>query len=209
MKTAAAMLMTLAGFTTVPVQAATLQHIDELAFKLERQTQDVNEELRRYFSATPYYRHLLSDVNQMAVLADHIHDVAHHGGDVRHLQHDVNELDELFHHVEEMIDQMQAYRTPYRGVQLGPIRIGHGYQGGYANVYAQRLPRLCKLVERVEQTLHHLQADLQALTPVYHDHHHRHISPAPVGYPTYRNNARRLYWNPSRRTGLGFSFLIR
>jgi hypothetical protein len=90
------------------------QRVDRLAFRLLKQTKDVQEEVNTHFRRTPQYRHLASDVADMVRLARHIHEVAHDGGSLRHLRADVQKLDKLFHHVEELVDELARSRQTDR-----------------------------------------------------------------------------------------------
>jgi len=206
--TAAAIVMAIAGLTSASAQAGTMEHVDELAAQLERQAISINYELRRNFYRSPQYNHLRSDVNEMTQLASHIHEIAHHGGNVRHLRNDVNELDRLFHHVEELIDQMRNYYTPWRRTSnnnrhWNNRHWNHGHWNqGHWNPYARRMQRLDRMVERMEDTLHHLQADLNTLAPVQRPP----VYNQPAGIPIFGGRA---YLKPSRRSGLGFSVNIR
>ncbi len=197
--TAAAIVMTIAGLTAVPAQAGTRAHFDDLACQLERQAVSVRDELRRFYNRTPQYAQLYSDVNEIARRAGHIHQVAH-TGNLRHLRHDVNELDRLFHHVEGVVELMSRHhRTVYRTSFRGKSASRHwNWNQAYYNPYR----RLVRLVNNMENTLHHMQADLNTLPPIYRVPRYNR----PSGFPILGGRA---YLQPSRRSSLGFSVNIR
>src|SRR5262245_39830235 len=90
-------------FAAAPASAQSFAHIHPLAVALERQAEQLHDEVHAHFRPTPAYRHLDRDASEMERLARHIHEVVHHGGSVRHLRADVESYDRLFHHVEEVI----------------------------------------------------------------------------------------------------------
>ncbi len=148
-------LMLIAGLFADSVSAAD-RHLDDLAFRLKQQAAQACREVRYGFRRTAAYPHLYKDFYELYTLADHIHDVSHHNGDLRHLKDDTEQLDDLFHHTEELT------------AQTGTVRIaepGGAYQtvpacGSTASTY--HLRRLQVLMGQMEETIHHLQDDLDA-----------------------------------------------
>lgn len=120
------------------VRAQSFEHIDRLAVRLQRQAEELHEEVHLHFRRTPQYRHLDRDVAAIERHAAHIHEVAHRG-DVRHFRADVRELDRLVHHVEELVDDLGRFR------QLDRRAYVH----------------LRRSLEQVADTVHHLSEDLR------------------------------------------------
>ena len=140
--------LTLATVTAVAAFLPTAQaqpiavpyaHIDQLACRLEKQTQLLHREVDLHFKRTQLYAHLHTDIAQMERLARHIHDVALRRGSVAHLRTDVNQLDRLYHHVEDLV----------RALARDP------------RIDLQTISHLARGMAQVEQTLHHLQEDLR------------------------------------------------
>lgn len=127
-------------------------HLDELAFTLKQQAALACREVRYGFRRTPAFPHLYKDFYELYTLADHVHDVAHHGGDLCHLKDDVNQMDQLFHHTEELV-------APF----TQPQPIGRGCRPpACGEVSSYHLRRLQRIMVDMEETLHHLQDDLEA-----------------------------------------------
>ncbi len=128
---------------TSTASAQSYQHIDRLAYQLQRQSSSLYSEFRAHFSHTPGYRHLMSDTAKMYRLARHIHDLVHHHEDVHHIVEDLDQLDAAFHHVEELVDQIEHNAHHH----------GHGHVHGDTR-------HVRRLLQRMEDTLHHLREDL-------------------------------------------------
>ena len=77
--------------------ADTYHHIDDLANHIARQTRLLQHEISAHYRHTPEYSHLVHDTNDLARLADHMHEVAHHHGSLAHLESDLRRLDSSFH----------------------------------------------------------------------------------------------------------------
>lgn len=134
---AAAFAALLAGGSTA--QAVPYAHVDQLAYRLQKQTQELHREVDIHFRNTPLYAHLHRDIVEMQKLAQHIHEVAHHEGDILHLRADVEKLDQLYHHVETLVAQLA--RDP---------RIDN-----------QTIRHISQEMYQIGQTLHHLRDDLR------------------------------------------------
>jgi hypothetical protein len=131
-------------------------HLDDLAFSLKQQAALACREVRYGFQRTAAYPHLYKDFYELYTLADHIHDVAHNHGDLRHLKDDVDQLDELFHHTEELTARTGSVRI----VQAGGSCITVPACGGIASSY--HLRKLQAIMVQMEDTIHHLQEDLES-----------------------------------------------
>jgi hypothetical protein len=153
--TATAALMLTMGLFANTASAAD-PHLDDLAFTLKQQAALACREVRYGFAKTPAYPHLYKDFYELYTLADHVHDVAHNHGDLVHLKDDVDEMDALFHQVEELT------------AQAGTVRIAQAGGGFIAvpacgsTVSAYHLRKLQAIMRDMEDTLHHLQEDLDA-----------------------------------------------
>lgn len=148
-------LMLTAGLFANTASAAD-PHLDDLAFTLQQQAALACREVRYGFSRTPAYPHLYKDFYELYTLAAHVHDVAHNDGDLVHLKDDVEEMDALFHQVEELTAQAGTVRVATAG-------------GGFitvpacgSTVSAYHLRKLQVIMRDMEDTIHHLQEDLEA-----------------------------------------------
>lgn len=148
-------LMLTAGLFANTASAAD-PHLDDLAFTLQQQAALACREVRYGFSRTPAYPHLYKDFYELYTLAAHVHDVAHNEGDLAHLKDDVEEMDTLFHQVEELT------------AQAGNVRVATA-GGGFITVPAcgstvstYHLRKLQVIMRDMEDTIHHLQEDLEA-----------------------------------------------
>lgn len=124
--------------------ADTYHHIDELACAISQQTKQLVFESRHY-RHTPEYCHLSEDTRELARLADHIHELAIHRGCITQLEADVDALDATFHHLEGVYDRVEYAAS-----------MGYGRIRG-CTVHVKRL------LEGIEDNIHHLQADLRIL----------------------------------------------
>jgi len=141
-------------------QAESFEHIDGLAVELKAQAEAFRGEVRQHYRHTPQYRHLYQDATEMARLADHLHEVAHHGGNIRHLRSDVASLDRTFHHVEELVDQMSHSD---HGYDHGSLSFGRGHRRsvGFRSGSSSGVSHLKRQLRAMENTLHHMQDDLR------------------------------------------------
>ena len=124
--------------------ADTYRHIDQLALSIERQSKQLVSEVRHY-RHTSVYRHLVEDARDMARLADHLHDVAHHHGSLAHLESDLRQLDAKFHHLESVFRYAQREASH-----------GHGHIHG-------EVCHVSRLLRSIEEDIHHLQDDIRSL----------------------------------------------
>lgn len=161
MKTIAATALILTSGLLVNSASAADPHLDDLAFSLKRQAALACREVRYGFRRTAAFPHLYRDFYEMYTLADHIHDVAHNHGDLRHLKDDVDQLDALFHHTEELTARTGNVRIARPGRSCLTVPAC----GGSVSQY--HLRKLQRIMVEMEDTIHHLQDDLEAeLGPV-------------------------------------------
>jgi hypothetical protein len=137
-------VLVLSTFATT-ASADTYDHIDELACSIERNSDRLVGEVRRY-RHTPEYQYLVSDARDMERLADHIHDLARRHGSLHQLQCDVNDLARKFHHLEALFTRVE------RSASLG-----------YGHIHGDRC-QVRHFLGLIERDLHFLQADLRLLT---------------------------------------------
>jgi hypothetical protein len=156
MKTTLAALMLTAGLFADSASAAD-PHLDDLAFTLKQQAALACREVRYGFQRTPAFPHLYKDFYELYTLADHIHDVAHNHGDLCRLKESVDQMDALFHHAQELTARSGNVRV----VQTGG---GFHYVPACGSaVSSHHLRRLQVIMAQMEETIHHLQDDLEAL----------------------------------------------
>ena len=185
MKTIAATLLILTSGMSANSASAADPHLDDLAFTLKQQAALACREVRYGFSRTAAFPHLYKDFYELYTLADHIHDVAHHGGDLRHLKDDVDALDELFHHTEELTARTGNVRIAGTG---GVCRYVPACGGSVSQYHLRKLQAI---MLQMEDTIHHLQDDLEAeLGPALPPVPPGQVSPGlppvppqPIGYP--------------------------
>jgi len=153
-----AAVLTIAGiFGTASVASADHGHVENLAHRLDGQIRQLATHLRANYRHTNQYRHLSIDTGIMLRLSSHLHGVAHRGGSLTHMSHDVKELHEQFHHVELLINQIE-------------YAAAHGYGHLHGNTRYVR-----RMIARIDQTLTHLDEDLESmLHPVVHHHEYGH-----------------------------------
>ena len=122
----------------------TYRHIDQLATSIERQARDLQCEIAHY-RHVPEYGHLLADTRQLARLACHVREVAHHRGSLTLLECDLRQLDSAFHHLEDTLDCIEDNAF-----------YGHGrlHRG---TVHVRRL------MNSLEMNIRYLRSDIRAL----------------------------------------------
>jgi len=136
-------------------------HLDNIAIKVKVKGQALSSEVRAHYAHTPYYRHLLSDSYEVAALADKVHDIAHHHGDIYVLDAYLTRLDRLFHHVADLIESTER-----------AARYGHGH-------VACDTRHVKHLLHDLEGLLHHMLSDVKQLKAahIHHDVHRSYHSP--------------------------------
>lgn len=130
------------------VRPGTWDHVDELAVRLAKLSQDLHDEIHVHLEGHPYFRHMDGHAEEIEELSEHIHDLAHDGGNIRHLREDVVKLDSEVHHADELITKI-AQRGVRREHFHGGIRVTRS------------------IVDEMLDILHHLEDDLVAMDPTY------------------------------------------
>ena len=181
MLTRTILTVALAGFAFAPAaQADTYSHIDGLAVQLQRQATLLDREFTAHYRHTSQYRHLHSDSIQMVRLAGHVHEVAHNHGSLAHLRSDLRQLDRLFHHIEDLVDEIEHTAGGFGHHDYGHYGHGHHGFGGYGGGHIDGNSRhVARILRQMEDTLHHLQDDVEQLAAL-EDRHHDHRSRGPV-----------------------------
>ncbi len=164
MLTRTILTVALAGFAlTGTAQADTYSHIDGLAVRLQQYARLLDREFTAHYRHTSQYRHLHADAYQMMRLAEHVHEVAHHQGSLTHLQSDLRQLDRLFHHIEDLVEDIEHHAGGFGDL--------HGHGGFHGHIHGNTR-HVRRILRAMEDTLHHLQADVDELVEHSHDHHH-------------------------------------
>lgn len=97
------------------------ERIDRLAVRLERDARTLLREANAHCNGLGSYEVFESRVKEIARLADHIHDVAHGGGNWSHIRNDAARLDSLFHQAERHFDNM-AYRGRFDSHTINHVK---------------------------------------------------------------------------------------
>ena len=139
------------GVANSSAEAASFEHIDRLAVELREQSSRLYWEFRSHYRHAAHANHLMSDAAKIYRLADHLHDVAH-SGNLAHMQSDLAQLDREFHHLEDLVHEIHF--------DAHDDHFGHG---GHIHGSTRHVRRL---MSEMEDTLHHLQDDLQNIRPV-------------------------------------------
>ncbi|MBW3600369.1 MAG: hypothetical protein KY475_24280 [Planctomycetes bacterium] len=169
MLTRTVLAVVLAGFAAAPAaQADTYSHIDNLALRLQQYARLLDREFAAHYRHTSQYRHLHEDSCEMVRLAGHVHDVAHHHGSLRRLRSDLRQLDELFHHIEDLVAEVEHDARPDYHGHYGGYHSRYGGYGGHIHGDTRHVHRILRATE---DTLHHLQDDVEQLAAI-DDHRH-------------------------------------
>lgn len=156
MKTLATLLVvTATTFSAADANAAD-PHLRELADALVAQSSHAVREVKYHFRRAPGGDRMLRTSIEIAELADHIADISRGRVELDHLREDVSQLDGLIHELEELAEATANTGTRHRG---------YGY-GFHRRVSSYHLRRLARLIEEMEDTLHHLGEDLEDITGV-------------------------------------------
>ncbi|HBN76951.1 MAG TPA: hypothetical protein DD473_14260 [Planctomycetaceae bacterium] len=168
----------------------TWDHVDELAVDLANLAQDLHDEVHVHLEGHQYFRHIDGHAEKIEELSEHIHDLAHEGGNIRHLREDVIELDEEVHHADGVITDIAR-----KGVRA------RDFDGGVRQTR--------RIVDAMIAILHHLEEDLTEMDPSYRnaryrpdidDHLHNHRRPSEDyhdRYPGRYDSRDRYYYNRS------------
>ncbi len=149
------------GMFAAQADASTYSHLDRLAVEMQEQSNELVVEFKEHYSHSPLYSHLRRDALELARLAEHVHEVAHHHGSLYHLKNDLRNIDSRFHHLENVVARLEYF-----------ARHGIGHVHG-------DLRHIRTAMHNMEETIHHMQDDLKALAPPVHGHGgHGHIGHA-------------------------------
>ena len=142
----ATLSLALLALTTTSADAASHQHIDNVALTMQSKARKLVSEFALHYRHKAGYRHLRADAIELYRVAAHIHLVVHQSGSLYHLRHDVQRADALFHHLEEVL-----------------ARTDHSYSGHtHGDTH-----HVFELMHGLEQNLHHLKRDVESLNNVY------------------------------------------
>ncbi|MFT7641181.1 MAG: hypothetical protein ACI9G1_002927 [Pirellulaceae bacterium] len=179
------------------VNAASYEHIDELALKVQEGAREMYNEIGTHYRHTPEYSHLRSDAAKLYHSAAHAHTVAHSHGSLRHLESDLSKLDQAFHHMEETLERVEHN-----------ARFGEGHTHGDTR-------HVRGLMRAVESNLHHLRDDIREMTRRHYGSHDIHGIPrnAVPGHGVHNVYRTTQYGSSSRnggsygqgRTGISYS----
>jgi len=184
MTIAKTIMMTVAATIAIAagtVNAASYEHIDQLALKIQQGSREIYNEFGTHYRHTPEYSHLRSDAATMYHLAAHTHTVAHAHGSLFHLESDLKKLDRAFHHLEDVLGRVEHN-----------ARFGNGHTHGDTR-------HVRGLLKSVESNIHHLREDIEEMTRVRYRSHDVHGHSVPrismPGYsvPGYSVPAYRVY----------------
>ena len=148
-------IVVLAGsfISSEKANAASYEHIDSLALKLQSNSAKLYHEFKLHYSHTPEFRHLISDASSMYHRCKHIHELAHHHGSLHHLASDLRTLDRSFHHLDRLVKSMEC------DAEHGFSGHIHGYTG-----------HVHSLLRQMARDIHHLREDIEELTDPHHGH---------------------------------------
>ena len=178
-----ALTLTLLGATSFVSTASAndYRRINREAQRIERKATLLAQEVVHY-EAMPQHCHLVRDLEEFVRLSQHITDLVRVSGDLRHIKADVNELDRTFHHIEGLFDQIERQIARGRGVKYG------------------NTAHVKRLLNSVEDCIHHMQEDVAVLEVRAHrDHYNRPVYGSNHNHgvrnvPTY-NYRRETYYN--------------
>lgn len=160
---------------------AARRHLDELAYRLWQDANDVCWEMYRHYRHNPGFRVTYREMYRLMTDARHIHDLVHEGyhfgrHDVDHIARDLHDADRLFHHIE---DDIRGWTSSSRGYHHYGGHYGHGYDYGHDVHGPGYRDELTRKVRYLEQTLHHLMSDYGVRSRLGDDR----SSPAPQAPP--------------------------
>ena len=155
-------------FSAANAKAASFDHIDRLALRTQKQAAQLFHEFRIHYRHMPGYRHLMHDARDMYYSASHIHELAHHHGNLLHMKRDLSKLDSLFHRIEDLVDDIEARVGRCNHHSL------HGHRTCGCDVFQRRKGHLFSLMRRIEDNIHHLQDDIEEMLRCRHRNHVDH-----------------------------------
>ncbi|MAG95010.1 MAG: hypothetical protein CMJ48_14885 [Planctomycetaceae bacterium] len=178
MKTTFAIAATLVAFSTqLPsAQARPLMSIDDTADQLQHYTAFVSRSVSANFRHIPHYRHLAKDVRELAELAEHIHEVAHHHPErLRHLSDDVEEMHEHLEHIVDVVDHVKddLYAQSRRSVLIRGRHVRIQFGAGSLSLLQVR--QLERALDGVDSMLHELDSQIERAA-AHRSHSHGYSS---------------------------------
>ena len=183
-RTSLAVLVAVGGliFGSSTTEAASSHHIDAYALRLQGQANSLMRELKYHYRHAPLFGHLMADARSIKRDVGHVHEVAHYGRDLKHLQADLRELDRAIHHLDELMKEVEYH-----------VRDCHDPRCGHFHGDTRSARRL---VNRMLDTLHHLQEDVRtALHRPRRGHRTGH------GYGIGHGSGRGYGYRPAGRNG--------
>ena len=144
------------SFTSSTTQAASFEHIDELAGELQGLSTKLGREFRDHYRHTPQYKHLAAHAKDLRRLSGHIHGIAHEEGDLGHIHDDLHELEDVFHEVEELVAEIEHAAE-------------HGEGHTHGNTRAVR-----RFLRVMDSAIHHMLEDVEEMTSGGHGGEHDH-----------------------------------
>ena len=140
--------------------------VDELAYTLDRQSEQIARTIYVSFRSASNFQHLYRDAYELHELAHHIHDIAHHGTTYHHMRSDMEKFDRLFAHFLETVEEMESHSLPLPapaavGGYGGYSQFGHhNHFGHHSPVDPRALSRLCALLDQTSETVNCLKAEI-------------------------------------------------
>lgn len=148
-------------FVSTTASAASYEHVDRLALRLQSQSRALGREVSRHYRHAAHLGHLIGDTRKIARLSRHIHEVSHRSGNPVHLQNDLTAIDRSLHHFERVL-----------------AKIRHNASHGAGHPHG-RTRHVDSLVHTMKETIQHLQTDIHELTQQFYyrnsrpSNHHR------------------------------------
>lgn len=150
LKKSALIVIAVAGFGSFSSQgnAASYEHLDQLAVRLQGQSRELINEIRIHYRHTAEYGRLISDTYEMYRVASRVHALAHTRQSLHQIECDLQRLDRLHDHIQDRISQCAV--RPHGGHRHG----GHVH-GRTGHVH--------RLLRCMEETLQHMFADVREM----------------------------------------------
>jgi len=140
----------------VQVKFGSFSHVDDLAFRLEKLSNEFCLDLHYNYSHSPGFTETYSEAYQILEVAKYIHAAEHHN-DRKAIAERLGGLDQLFHHVQ---DDVRGWHRHHHK-QIGQLGIQ-------------------SKMDLMESTLHHLMNDVGVAETII-DEHGEEQAPPPAG----------------------------
>lgn len=153
------------------VQARGHNDLSDYAHRIEHVGREIKNEFQTHYKRSSAYRHLMADINEILVKAEHIDQLSHDPyTSYRHIKTDLEELDRLAHHLHDVVDAVEKGR--YRGY----------VDGGLAHVHHK--------MDALNDSIHRMERAVVAYSrPPRHDYHsHRSANNKRIVTPSYRSS---------------------